>query len=128
MGRTLSRRARRSPFLESLETRQVLSGDVTASLDSGALIITGDDLSNNVVISAGAGEGEITISGGKIAGQAASETTVNGELAPLTLAGFSGEIHLNMQGGDDQVLITALRIEGSLEALLGDGNDTLSIQ
>ena len=106
----------------------MLAGDVTAVLDGGALVVTGDNLANNIVITTGPEAGEVTISGGKIAAQADSETTVNGSVNPVTLAGFSGEIHLDAQGGDDQVLVTNLRMEGSLEALLGEGDDTLSIQ
>jgi len=128
MGRTHSLRARRRLLLEGLEARQVLSGDVVAAIDTGALVITGNNLGNNIVISAGPNAGEVTVSGGKIAGQAGTETTVNGQLAAMTFSGFGGEIRLAMQGGDDQVLITNLRIEGSVEAFLGDGDDTLSIQ
>jgi hypothetical protein len=128
MRSTLSAFARRHLFLECLEDRQLLAGNVSAALDAGALVVTGDDVGNNLVISAGPNAGEVTVSGGKIAGQAASETTVNGSLAPVTLPGFGGEIRLQLQGGDDQVLITNLRMEGSLEADLGAGDDTLSIQ
>jgi hypothetical protein len=128
MGRTLRARAPRHLLFEGLETRRVLYGDVAAGLDAGALVITGDGLSNSIVITTGEGEGQVTISGGKTLGQAESETTVNGQAGPVTLPGFSGEIRIDMQGGDDQVLITNLRIEGSLEASLGDGDDTLSIQ
>lgn len=128
MRSTLSAFARRHLFLECLEDRQLLAGNVSVALDAGALVVTGDDVGNNLVISAGPNAGEVTVSGGKIAGQAASETTVNGSLVPVTLPGFGGEIRLQLQGGDDQVLITNLRMEGSLDAKLGDGDDILSIQ
>lgn len=115
--------------LEGLETRNVLSGTVSAVIDaSGTLVVTGDDLANNIVISAGPNAGEVIVFGGRAGAQAGTETRVNGALEPATLSGFGGEVRLNMQGGYDQVVVTNLALEGSLQAFLGAGNDRLSLQ
>jgi hypothetical protein len=48
---------------ESLESRRLLAGDVTARIDNGKLIIKGDKLDNGITIVAGANAGEVVITG-----------------------------------------------------------------
>src|SRR3954466_13451126 len=60
---------------ESLENRQMMAGDVMASVHAGTLFIKGDNLSNGITITAGAIPNQVIITGTTVAG---SGTTVNG--------------------------------------------------
>jgi hypothetical protein len=114
---------------EALEPRHVLSGNVLAAVDDvGRLVITGDNLSNNIVIRNGNSAGEIIVAGGKAGSTAGTQTTVNGSLAPVTISGVTGAIIANMQAGYDRVIVTDLLLQASLQADMGAGNDRLSIQ
>src|SRR5436190_15905870 len=107
----------RQCVFESLESRQMLAGDVTAQIHNGNLIIKGD--SNDNVVAVTQSGTTITVTG--------TGTTVNGGTTPAVLTGFTGGIKLKMKGGNDGVTLTGLTAT-ELEADLGKGNDTLDIE
>jgi hypothetical protein len=112
---------------EQLETRQMLAGDVTVSVVAGDLVITGDALSNAIVLEATANAGEFVISDAADAGVGA--TTINGGATPVTLAGVTGGIVITMDDGHDRVTISKARdidIADELVINTGPGDDRLT--
>ncbi len=115
----------RSCRFESLENRNLLAGDVTASIHKGDLVIKGDDLANGIQIIAGATAGSVTITGINAGGNA---TSINGSSnGSITLTGFSGDIKIKLKGGDDSVSIADLDVPGKLKIEAGKGNDSLTL-
>src|SRR5215210_3728665 len=110
---------------ESLEKRNLLAGDVTASIHNGDLIIQGDDFANGITITAGATAGTLVITGRNAGGSA---TNVNGTAnGPVNLSGFMDDLKISMKGGGDSVTITSLDVPGALKLKSGDGDDTITI-
>src|SRR5262249_3150905 len=110
---SLHRRKGRSCKFESLEQRNLLAGDVTASIVHGDLVIKGDDLANGITITAGTNAGTVVITGVDAGG---SSTTVNGTAnGTVTLSGFTDDLKINMNGGDDTVSITELDVPGKVK-------------
>jgi hypothetical protein len=113
---------RRCTF-ESLENRQLLAGNVTASINNGNLTVKGDNLDNQIQFSAA---GITGLTG----------TTVNGSAAAFPLTGLTGRVKLDLKGGNDTVTGTItgpLTIKGfesknieTLEALSATGNVTVN--
>lgn len=87
--------------LENLESRQVLAGNVLASVVGGSLIIEGDAADNGVLLRAAA-DGGVEVVGTATAGGA---TTINGSIDPF--------------------VATTIKVGTSID--LGAGNDTLAI-
>jgi hypothetical protein len=119
------RRKGRPCKFETLETRNLLAGDVTASIHHGDLIIKGDNLANGIEITAGATAGTVVITGVNAGGSA---TNVNGTAnGAVTLSGFTDDLKINMKGGDDTVTITGLTVPDKGKLKGGDGDDTFTI-
>src|SRR5215210_6931817 len=73
------------PMMQGLENRVMLSGNVTASVVSGFLVLKGDAASNEIVMTrTGVTASQIKISSGS------SATTINGAAGPLVLGGVRG--------------------------------------
>src|SRR5439155_7331990 len=75
-------------FLESLERRTLLAGNVSAASDStNALLITGDKKDNNVALMEDA-NGDLTLS--------SANSKINGQTSPLDLTGLlNGNANFN---------------------------------
>jgi hypothetical protein len=115
---------RRCSF-ESLEARQMLAGDVSASISNGKLVVKGDSLANGITIAAGTTAGTVVVTGVNAGGTA---TNVNGTSnGAVTLTGFTGGVKIDMKGGDDSVTITGLTETGDAKLEAGRGNDTFSV-
>src|SRR3954467_13766226 len=102
---------RRCTF-ESLESRQMLAGDVTAKIVNGDLIIkghNGDNSDNHISIAVAAGIVTIT----------SADTTVNtaSATAGVAIAGtLTGNIKVNLKGGTDRVSLTGtITVPGDLQ-------------
>ncbi len=112
-------RLRRRLFVERLEDRTVLSGNVTASLDpvTGLLSIIGDASDNAIAISQGA-KGTAIITG-------ETKTAVNGAAA----AGFDNVTGISVQflDGNDRVKINSVVLPGALSITAGTGSDTITL-
>src|SRR5882672_7896693 len=85
---------RRILGLEQLERREVLAGNVAAVVRGGDLVVTGDNLGNDITITRSGASG-ITITG--------NGTTVNGQAA-VTLSNFRRNVNVDLNGGDDSVM------------------------
>jgi hypothetical protein len=110
--------------VEGLETREVMAGNVTAAVNNGVLNIVGDNQSNGVLIQQ-IGDKQFKITGQN---QNAS-TTINGQ-AYVTVSNVSKDIVVNLNGGDDFVIVEGLagyQLAGSLKVNAGDGYDSVSV-
>lgn len=107
--------------LESLEARQMMAGDVDATLAGGTLTISGDGLGNGLAIH-NSSPGTVTVRG---LSQAGSATTIDGQAT----ANFTNvkNILVSLNGGDDQLVLTDLSLKGSVNVLLGEGADNVGL-
>ena len=88
-------------FLESLETRAMLAGNVTAVVRGGTLFVTGDNADNNVVIQQ-TGVNQFTV-----VGVTGSATTVNGKAAGIVFTGNGvRNFEIDLRGGNDTLGIS----------------------
>jgi hypothetical protein len=119
-----SQRGHRCRF-ELLESRQLLAGDVAATIRNGDLVIKGDDFTNGITITAGATAGTVVVTGVNAGGSA---TNVNGvSNGAVTLSGFTDDLKISMKGGDDVVSITDLEVSGNVKIKGGRGSDMIMI-
>jgi hypothetical protein len=88
-------------FLEGLETRAMLAGNVTAAVRGGTLFVTGDNGDNNVVIQQ-TGANRFTV-----VGVAGSTTTVNNRPEGIVFTGNSvRNFEIDLRGGNDTLGIS----------------------
>jgi hypothetical protein len=110
---------------ESLENRQMMAGDVFATVSAGVLTIKGDNLSNGITITAGPNPNEVVVTGINVAG---SGTAVNGLVnTPVTLVNVTKDIKISMHRGNDTVNVNNLTVNGDLEIKTGGGIDTVTV-
>lgn len=115
-------RGRRLGF-EMLERREVMAGNVTAALTGGSAILRGDGAANEITITQ-TGPHTLTIAG--------VGTKINGKTGPVTLTGYTKDLTLNMNGGNDVVRIHGtddlFRVLGDLKIGTQDGNDQIHLE
>src|SRR5689334_6461121 len=110
---------------ESLENRQMMAGDVVASVHAGTLFIKGDQYNNGITITAGALPNQVIITGTNIAGVG---TNVNGLLnTPVAINNVTKDIRINMKAGNDTVTVNNLNVFGSMKVNMGAGVDTFNL-
>jgi len=91
----------RSLFVEGLESRAMLAGNVTAAVRGGTLFVTGDNLDNQVVIQQ-TGTNQFSV-----VGVTASATTVNGKAEGIAFTGNGvRNFEINLRGGNDTLGIS----------------------
>ena len=95
---------RRPMFLESLESRAMLAGDISVNVSGGNLIVRGDSAANQVAI--------LKLDSGEYAVAGFNGTTVEGSADPFIAKGVSGNIDVDLKSGND---------------LLGVGNDVAGL-
>jgi hypothetical protein len=111
--------------LETLESRRLLAGDVTAEVVDGNLLLRGDQLSNQIELRAAAdGTAAIEIVG--LPGEDGDLTTINGA-SSYVFDGVTGDISASMRGGDDVIYIHDLDLPGDLNVRTGRGNDRVLV-
>jgi hypothetical protein len=97
--------SRRRLSIESLESRTLMAGNVTASVVSGSLVVQGDDLSNAVTIQQ-TSPGTFRLVTFQIDG---APTLINGSSDnDQTFSGVTADVNIAMAGGNDQVRINAV--------------------
>ncbi|MEO0531854.1 MAG: hypothetical protein AAF266_14960, partial [Planctomycetota bacterium] len=117
---------------ETLETKQMLAGDVLVSVTDGALSIQGDELNNQIAITAAEQPGSYLIRGltGTTVRLADGDGGESGPLAPetgLVVEGISGNVRVAMGEGDDSVLIDNASFRGAVNIGTGEGDDTVRV-
>ena len=116
---------RRVLHFESLESRHLMAGNVTASQVGGDLIVEGDQLGNYLIIR------QLTADSYRLSGSrdGTPDTMVNGQPTDVTVNGILGNVVIRLANGDDQLGIfnsmqtipKALIIDG------GDGDDRMDV-
>lgn len=110
--------------VDRLESRRMLAGDIGASItNAGDLILTGDELGNQAVV---------TLQDEQVLIQGVGGTTIEGQ-GSLTLGLSASEglrdIKIKMNDGDDQISLNSTN-SGSvrnIRANLGNGSDSLLV-
>src|SRR5436305_10582023 len=111
---------------ESLETRRMFAGDVTAEVHGGTAEIEGDFFSNAVVITPGANPNEVVVTGVNDSNGLA--TNVNGlPNGSITLPGVIHGLEVKMGFGNDDLTMTNLTINGAVSIDTGVGVDSVTI-
>ena len=135
-------KGRRKPYrFEQLEDRSMMAGNVAAAVVDGALVLTGDNNANYVVVhQTGSHQFQVqglatTIKSGSHSGSSFTFKNVD-ELAVDLRGGadslnlynstLSGTVGINMGSGNDVVTVTNVS-SSVFGANLGDGNDVASI-
>ncbi len=117
--------ARRPLAVESLEARWLMAGNVTAEVVGGDLRVTGDNLSNGLVISGTGVAGQVLIEGQFDFSNDATDTTINGSDGELLFGGITGNIIINLNGGDDALDMVNVAVPRDLIITTGDGFDEI---
>jgi hypothetical protein len=124
---------RKGLVLERLEGRQLLAGDVTAHVEGGMLILSGDDADNAITLTYESTTQKYQVTGRDAGG---SPTTVNGldTSLPENVVEFSGvrSVYVGLNGGNDDFDVgspaavdTVIRKWLAIE--MGDGDDTVTL-
>jgi hypothetical protein len=108
--------------MDGLEGRVLLSGNVTASVASGILVMKGDAAANEIVMTrSGLSANQIRISSGS------SATTINGAAGPLVLDGVRG-LKVQLMGGNDNLKLDNANFDRAVSIDAGGGNDLVQIE
>ena len=106
--------------LESLESRLLFSGAVSAIVKDGALIVRGDSAANVIVLDqAGLTADQVRVTG-------TGATTVNGQSVPVIVDGVTGGLFVRLAGGDDTVTFSDMNIAGGVSVKDFAGSNTLT--
>jgi len=103
-------------YYQRLENRNLLAGDVSVAIDGSTLVISGDELSNQIDVQ--------QIDSGEVVFTGRDSTTVNG-LREFTFTGSFDRTRFDLGTGDDEVTIDEFEAGRELRFLGGDGNDRL---
>jgi hypothetical protein len=118
----MRKRISRRLYVENLENRRLLAGDVTVERSGADLYVTGDSLPNTISIESD-GSGGVRVIG--FNDQFGQPTSINGTPnGSYRSTNFSGNLFVNMNDGDDQVRLTRLQVQTAV-LNLGAGNDEL---
>jgi hypothetical protein len=126
-GKRTLRRARFSPrwALERLEDRTLLSGNVTATVTAGNLLLVGDAKANQILIQSTSG-GALQVS------SLDGTTTINGGSGPFTSTSVTGNVTVFMKQGADVVDVGGTGMLTTLPKNLfvdtGSGDDTVDVE
>jgi len=125
-------RSSRRLGLESLEGRQMMAGNVLVNVTGGDLVITGDSQNNFISIV------PVEFQGAPVPGKFfvgfQNATRINGQLAGLSVEGVTHDIKINMNAGNDRVIVgndtefDNFVVPNDLTISMGAGNDNVLIK
>jgi hypothetical protein len=108
-------------MIEQLESRRLMSGDISVQSQDGELRIGGDAFDNAVIIEQSE-SGAVVVRGEE-------GTTVNGLAGALTLGGADGlSILVRLRRGDDQLTLRGFDTAASAHIHMGAGDDETHVQ
>jgi hypothetical protein len=108
------------PMFDRLESRVLLSGNVTASVRGGNLIISGDSSANAIVMDqVGLNANQVRVSSG------ANATTINGSANSVIFSSVK-DVRIALNAGDDNVVSNNLNVRSML-IRGGKGSNTLFV-
>lgn len=109
---------------ERLEPRQLLAGDVSASVVHGTLFITGDNADNFVEVFGSGTPGQFVVEG--FTDNHGVNTTINHSSNPQSFSGVTN-ISVSLKKGDDFFGFEQGTVAGNLSIDMGDGNDEVNV-
>jgi hypothetical protein len=118
--------SRRSLFVESLENRWLMAGNVMARQLGEVLLITGDSKDNAIEISLDQNNRVVVSAADAQVGFNINKPT---RIIQNTINGFSGveQVVITLAGGNDALIISELDVDGDVTIDTGKGNDRLLI-
>ncbi len=114
---------RRDFRIETLESRQMLAGDIQATLSSGNLTLTGDNGTNAVEIHGTGVAGEVAVRPLFKAGP----TTLEGATNQIVFTGVTGNVKYLGNLGDDDVIVHSLNVGGDLRIEIPEGSSNVRL-
>ena len=99
-----------------METRRLLAGNITVSLEGSTLVVTGDELANQVDVAQNV-NGDVVFTG-------QDSTTING-LAEFTFSEGFARTRFELNDGADEVVLNGFEGGREFRFLGGDGDDRL---
>ena len=114
-----------APVLEHLESRQMLSGTVLASVSGGKLVLTGDAQANDITLDqAGLQSSEVRITGDgtkiKLGRQGALVDSI-------VVSGITKGVVAKLGNGDDSITFTGATLAGSVTVSSGAGSSNVHL-
>lgn len=104
-------------FLEALDSRIALAGDVSAGVRDGWLRLDGDASGNDVLIQ------RLEAGGSQVRVVPLGTTTLNGRHAASVFDGFRSGLRIDAGDGDDVIRLDGVRVRGSVRIDAGSGDD-----
>jgi hypothetical protein len=113
---------------ESLESKQLLAGDVLVSVVDGNLMIHGDELDNQIAVTSGAEPGAFVVTGlhgtNVVLGNGIA---VQPPQTEVVVTGVYRGARMSMGDGDDVVLVNKAHFRGNVGIGTGAGNDRVVV-
>src|SRR6185295_13164197 len=109
---------------EWLEPRELLAGDVSASVVRGTLYLTGDNLDNFVELFGTATPNQFVVEG--FTDNHNVNTTINRQTGQLTFNGVTNVV-VSLKRGDDFFGFEQGTLGGNMSIDMGDGNDEVNV-
>ncbi len=107
--------------LEPLESRRLLSGNVTASVANGSLTLSGDGESNAIVLDqAGLNADQVRVTG-------TGGTTINDGVDPVIMSGITRAVGMRLGAGDDELVMRDVSLPGDVWLNADGGANTLAL-
>src|SRR4051812_27988873 len=117
--------------MESLESRQMMTGNVLVSVSGGDLVVTGDGGANEVRIIQSLQNGAPIAGRFFITGQ--NGTRINGQVAGQFFHNVTDDVRINLNGGNDRLTLGDgvsnghFMVPDDLEIDMGAGSDVLRL-
>lgn len=108
-------------WVEPLEAKALLAGDVSASVVDGNLVIHGDTEGNHIALTSADAPGAVLVGGLTL--DNGDVTTVNGMTGRVRFEGVRNSVLIGLGEGDDSVGLHALAVRGNLAIRMDGGND-----
>ena len=115
-------RTKRNFGFEQLETRRMLAGNITTSLQGNVLTIFGDDASNGIAV--------FNSSPGVVQLLGLSGTTITGNTLFTDVTGINFNFNAGLSGvnkGNDVIVVTNLSLAAGIAVAAADGNIIVAI-
>ena len=106
-------------FVEKLETRQMMAGDVSVRVTNGNLVVTGDNQDNEIYVFQ-TDDQSYTLFG-------ENGTRING-LSGMPFTGVTNDLRMNLRNGDNKLAILGMDAGDDVTIRTGRGNDTIILE
>ncbi len=110
-------------WVEPLEAKTLLAGDVSASVIDGNLVVHGDMEGNHIALTSADAPGAVLVGGLTLAN--GDVTTVNGMTGRVRFEGVRNSILIGLGEGDDSIGLHGLAVHGNLAIRMDGGDDRI---